>query len=290
MKMISSKICLAMRLFILQFIVANASEETQCLDNDRFIYHNGNRVNIHQSYPSTITNGLNVTTIVDDDNNGRTIQYVQSFVSPTESSAIRGFCTQKNARFKRSPLTDSGATDSDKDSVRTSSSCPLFFAYFYMDRMDELKVKRPDLVDELQLTWDVTVRAADLLGVEPPYIEPFQMIRYEPGEFYREHHDHRAYYDPEGGYPDRSKTMLLFLNDLDETMGGRLEFGRLGLEFPPRDGDAVIWSNVDKDGKVDPEMVHQGMPPGEGGSKMAVNIWVRDTPFTSPQQAAMRQH
>lgn len=159
-----------------------------------------------------------------------------------------------------------------------------------MDRMAELKIKRPDLVDELQLTWNVTLRAADLLGVDPPNIEPFQVLNYDPGEFYKEHHDHRAYYDPEGGYPDRSRTMLLFLNDLPEGMGGRLEFGRLGLQFSPRVGDAVIWSNVDRDGRVDPEMVHQGMPLEEGGNKMAVNIWVRDKAFTSPQQAVKRQH
>ena len=29
-------------------------------------------------------------------------------------------------------------------------------------------------------------------------------------------------------------------------------------------GDAVIWSNVDKNGKADPDMVHQGLPPQEG--------------------------
>lgn len=275
----ASVICI----FIIHLLITQASQD--CLEDERFIYKNGNRVNLHQSYPSTIVHGLNLTTVIDDDTTGRTIHYVRSFVSPTESSAIRGFCTQENGRFRASPLSDSAATD-----IRTSSSCPLFFAYFYMDRMEALKVKRPDLVAELQLTWDITLRAASLLNVDPPNLEPFQLIQYEPGQFYREHHDHRAYYDPEGGYPDRSRTMLLFLNDIPEEMGGRLEFGKLKLEFPPRNGDAVIWSNVDRDGKVDPEMVHQGMPPEEGGTKMAVNIWVRDKPFTSPQQAATRQN
>jgi prolyl 4-hydroxylase len=56
------------------------------------------------------------------------------------------------------------------------------------------------------------------------------------------------------------------------------------MEFCPRMGDAIVWSNVDKNGKADPDMIHQGLPPEEG-VKMAVNIWLRDEPFTSPQQA-----
>ena len=37
-------------------------------------------------------------------------------------------------------------------------------------------------------------------------------------------------------------------------------------------------------------MVHEAMPLPEGAEKMAVNVWVRDQPFTSPQQAMQRQH
>ena len=64
---------------------------------------------------------------------------------------------------------------------------------------------------------------------------------------------------------------------------------RLELEFSPRRGDAVAWSNVDKAGSVDPDMVHEAMPLPDGSTKMAVNIWVRDDPFTSPKQASQRQ-
>ena len=67
------------------------------------------------------------------------------------------------------------------------------------------------------------------------YLEPFQLLRYLPGEFYAQHHDHAGYYDPEGGYPDRPKTMLLFLNDVEK--GGCLHFGVLDYTFCPRQGD-----------------------------------------------------
>ena len=107
-----------------------------------------------------------------------------------------------------------------------------------------------------------------------------------PGEYYKQHHDHAGYYEQDT-VKDRPITMLVFLNDVES--GGTLKFKRLELEFSPRRGDAVAWSNVDKAGSVDPDMVHEAMPLPNGSTKMAVNIWVRDDPFTSPKQASQRQ-
>jgi hypothetical protein len=76
-----------------------------------------------------------------------------------------------------------------------------------------VRSKKPDVAAELELTWAATTRAAEVLGVDVAYLEPFQLLRYQPGEFYKAHHDHAGYYDP-NGYPDRPKTMLLFLNDV----------------------------------------------------------------------------
>ena len=49
--------------------------------------------------------------------------------------------------------------------------------------------------------------------------------------------------------------MLLFLNDVPE--GGQLKFEKLGnLQFSPRAGDAVAWSNVNQeDGTVDVSVI-----------------------------------
>jgi len=130
------------------------------------------------------------------------------------------------------------------------------------------------------------VFCTQVLNVEPANLEPFQLLRYQPGEYYKTHHDHAGYYsETDTKIKDRPQTMLLFLNDV--ARGGHLRFDKLGLEIPPRMGDAVVWSNVDlATGKADPDMIHQGLPP-DVGAKMAVNIWVRDEPFTSPRQAAM---
>jgi|MDSY01.2.fsa_nt_gb hypothetical protein len=236
------------------------------------------------SFPTVVERGLNVS-VVDAD---KQLFYIHAFLSAAEAEAMSSFCAEPG-RFQRSPQTGVADASGAENLARTSSSCPLLFAIFYMPRFADVQAKNPALAKELELTWNVTVRAAGLLGVDPANLEPFQLLRYSPGEYYKQHHDHRAYYEPgPAGYPDRPVTLLLFLNDVP--VGGQLKFDRLGLEFSPRRGDAVAWSNVRQDtGKADPDMVHEAMPLPEGATKMAVNVWVRDEPFTSPQQAMQRQ-
>lgn len=250
---------------------------------------NGKRVEI-SSFPSSIVRGYNVTTVSAE----KKLHYVHSFLSSREATAMSSFCDEisgsQPSRFQRSPQTGVGDAQGPGNAARTSLSCPLFFSYFYMPRINQLRAKSESMADELQLTWDVTLRASDLLGYHPSHFEPFQLLRYGPGEYYKRHHDHRGYYDTTGGYPDRPVTLLLFLNDVTEDAGGGLAFDQLGLTFQPKEGDAIAWSNVDTDGLADPDMVHEAMPLAEGGHKMAVNVWVRDKAFTDPSQAAMRQH
>jgi len=185
----------------------------------------------------------------------------------------------------------------EEQGARTSSSCPLLFPLFYLALRARIQTEKPELMRELDLSWAITQRAATLLEVEPSQVEPIQVLRYEPGEFYRVHHDHHGYYDgngndgdggsggQKGGGEDRPLTMLLFLSDV-EGGGGELRFPKLGFDFLPKQGDAVLWSNVHRDtGEADPDMVHEGRPPA-AGQKFAANIWVRSEPITSPQQLA----
>jgi len=245
------------------------------------IIQNGSEVSL-SSFPSRIEEGHTISVL--DEN--KYLYYVHSFLSQDEANTMGTFCGDSN-RFQRSPQTGVEDLNGNENQARTSSSCPLLFAYFYIPKLDDVKSKAPKLAEELILTWDITQRAARLVGVDEAHFEPFQLLKYSPGEFYKEHHDHRGYYDPVTGYPDRPITILLFLNDVSE--GGELKFEKLGLEFKPRIGDAVIWSNVDSDGLADPDMVHEAKPPKKG-MKMGVNVWIREKPFTDMRQASMRQH
>ena len=265
---------------------------------------------------------IRITTI--DEQKG--LYYVEDFLTPMECHSMIGFGTPDRftrSPVVEQSLDDIPDTDGDSvssvkmGSIRTSSTCPLLFSRIYMPLMEKVKAQMPHLVEELILTNDVTHRAADLLflsayaGVEGgstestdspltvedavSRIEPLQLIHYRPGEFYQAHHDHKAYYMDDGdtqkdaserGYPDRERTMLVFLNTVEH--GGHLKFDSLhnGLQFVPHRGDAVIWSNVDTTGVVDHDMIHQGMPPDvvdeskpSQNDKYALNIWIRNEPI-----------
>ena len=70
-------------------------------------------------------------------------------------------------------------------------------------------------------------------------------------------------------------TCLAYL--AEPTRGGRTYFPKLRVGFEPRVGDAVIWWNVDEDGKEDFKTLHAGEPV-EAGAKWALNLWLREKP------------
>ena len=128
------------------------------------------------SFPTIVERGLNVSVVKED----KQLFYVHSFLSGEEADAMRHFCAEPG-RFQRSPQTGVADANGQANLARTSSSCPLLFAIFYMKRFAEVQAKNPALAKELELTWNVTQRAADLLGVDPAKLEPFQLLRYAPG-------------------------------------------------------------------------------------------------------------
>mmetsp|Transcript_24376 Transcript_24376/g.54970 ORF Transcript_24376/g.54970 Transcript_24376/m.54970 type:complete len:292 (+) Transcript_24376:154-1029(+) len=268
---------------------SSSTEEATCV-TPRNIIKDGAEVGLSK-WPSSIEHGFNVTTI----DSSKQIFYVQSFMSPDEAKIFGALCEAEGneGRFVRSPQRkrDEAGQQTilgvEEQGARTSASCPLLFSLFYLPLKEKIATSSPHLLRELEMTWDVTERAAKLLDVLPSQVEPIQLIRYEPGQFYKVHHDHSGYYEgnnqtgPKG--EDRPITMLLFLSEVES--GGNLRFPKLGLEFIPRIGDAVAWSNVDAENLADPDMVHEGMPP-KSGSKLAANIWVRTEPFDSPKLGA----
>ena len=135
------------------------------------------------------------------------------------------------------------------------------------------------LAREVDVSWDIAMRASNFLQVDPNLVEALQVVRYTtPDAEYKLHHDHGGFYGKETEH--RPWTMLIFLNDVDS--GGYTSFPELGIEVVPRAGDALIWSNTKEDGTVDPDMVHMGKPPnGEGIEKYAVNVWFGESTIQS---------
>lgn len=123
-------------------------------------------------------------------------------------------------------------------------------------------------------------RAAYLAGLSPSHAEAVQIVRYRPGEEYREHCD---WFDPEGAQfaakvaqgGQRLVSVFCYLQEC--TRGGETAFSRLGLRFAPRRGDAVVWFNLDGTGREDKRTLHQGCAVLEG-EKWGMNVWLRQKP------------
>lgn len=179
------------------------------------------------------------------------------------------------SKFQRSYV-DAHATDAAYDtSHRTSTFLPF-------DKQQDAKVA------------GIEQKAAELLGCwsSTETVEPLQLVRYLPGQFFSAHHD-LGDYDEETGQvtlPPRSLfckrrvvTLFCYLNAVES--GGSTHFpatscrsgegigeGR-GLRVQPCAGRAVLFSNILKTGQPDPRTIHSGEVV-TAGTKFGLNVWI----------------
>lgn len=106
--------------------------------------------------------------------------------------------------------------------------------------------------------------------------------KYNPGQFFNDHHD---YFQPDevarggSGVPDtgqRNWTFMINLNTVDE--GGETDFAKLNVKVKPKRGQAVIWKNINNDGSGNPFTLHAGRPP-VSGDKYIITKWFRTGPM-----------
>lgn len=129
-------------------------------------------------------------------------------------------------------------------------------------------------------------KAASFCGTTIERVEPLQVVKYNPGQFFGAHHDTGVLFD-DGSVefpknpPRRVCTFFVYLNDVPLDSGGSTRFPLLKdsdgkvLEVQPVKGSAVLWSNITKEGDVDPLTVHEGVAITRG-KKYGMNIWVTD--------------
>lgn len=224
------------------------------------------------------------------------LRYVRDLLSPQTAAALIESC-DKRSGWTTSPQSVGGAAK--VAATRTSRSCPLIWPQLYLPLLDDPaykdRIAASGLTDEIDLTWRLTQRVAQLLDVGEEFVEPFQLVRYQPGEFYKEHHDHGSYYGVDT--EQRPLTLLVFLSDLPSkndgddsananangngNSGGYTKFRALGddkdgVAVVPRLGDGVLWKNEDADGNLLLDAIHEAIPPEdqEGIIKYAMNVWI----------------
>ena len=160
-------------------------------------------------------------------------------------------------------LAPSGLLGTQRENYRTSSGAWL----------------RPDDAGSAQEKLRQLV--IDITGLPRENQENIQVLRYEPGQEYRQHHDFwhpgTDYYDDQmarGG--QRAWSVLVYLNDVPA--GGGTRFPALGIDVLPQTGKLLAWQNT-VDGELNYDSMHAGLPVIEGIKWVAVT-WVREQPFT----------
>lgn len=114
---------------------------------------------------------------------------------------------------------------------------------------------------------------AAIAELPPAHAEPLGVLRYGPGQEYRPHYD---YYTDDRHEGQRTTTVFVYLNDVEE--GGGTEFPRLGVRVEPKRGKAVKFFNCDAAGQPDPQTLHAGLPVIRG-EKWLATLWFWDRPF-----------
>jgi len=121
----------------------------------------------------------------------------------------------------------------------------------------------------------IRTRIARTVSTALPSLEISQVLRYRVGEEFRLHCD---FLNPEAKADEiaregqRAMTALIYLNDdFDE---GETSFPELGLKLRVAKGDALIFANVDRNGRPDLRTKHAGLPPTRG-EKWVFSQWIR---------------
>ena len=136
------------------------------------------------------------------------------------------------------------------------------------------------LVDTDMVQLMVRERVSAATGLPVDGMQGPQILHYAVGETFTPHHD---YFDVEREGParelayrgQRAATCLVYLNE--DLEGGETDFPELGLRHRGGRGDALVFFNVDEQGRPDPRTLHAGLPP-TSGEKWALSQWCHDRP------------
>lgn len=124
-------------------------------------------------------------------------------------------------------------------------------------------------------------RGASLTGVPVEFHEPPNVISYEPGQEFSLHTD---FVDPRAPefqaelqqLGQRTATIVTYLNEDFE--GAETWFPDAQVKYRGKTGEAIVFSNVLRDGSPDFNTRHAGLPPTRG-RKWVLSQWMRTKPF-----------
>jgi prolyl 4-hydroxylase len=128
-------------------------------------------------------------------------------------------------------------------------------------------------VDENPAIHALNRRLASASGTDVRAGEPLQVLRYAPGQRYREHSDALSGVAPS---QQRVLTFLVYLNE--EYEGGETAFPAADLKVRGSVGDGLLFHNASSEGTPDPRAIHAGLPVTTG-AKLIASRWIRAAPL-----------
>jgi len=111
-------------------------------------------------------------------------------------------------------------------------------------------------------------RLAAATGTSAEHGEAMQILRYRPGQQYRNHFDF-----VQSSENQRQQTALVYLNY--DYKGGETCFVKTGLKVKGRKGDGLVFRSALPDRTVDPLSEHAGLPV-TSGTKLLASRWIRE--------------
>ncbi|CAJ1958848.1 unnamed protein product [Cylindrotheca closterium] len=126
----------------------------------------------------------------------------------------------------------------------------------------------------------VIERLSNLTGIDEMNSEYLQLLEYEPGQYYHNHHDYLAN-ELKRQQGVRILTVYLYLNNVEE--GGGTEFDQLGITVMPKKGMALLWPSVlnENTAAKDERTTHAALPVIKG-MKYGANAWFHLRDFKTP--------
>jgi prolyl 4-hydroxylase len=133
-------------------------------------------------------------------------------------------------------------------------------------------------------------RFSEVMNLPLAHGEGFQVLHYPVGTGSTEHLDYLIPSNPSNlasiaRSGQRVSTLVAYLNDVEG--GGETVFPRIGWSVPPQRGHGVYFEYCNSLGQVDPLSLHAGSPVTRG-EKWVLTKWMRQRPFVSAGQAALR--
>ena len=162
------------------------------------------------------------------------------------------------SKLRPSTIATSGIYD---HSFRTSSTCDL-------GNLEDLFMQ------------DIDRRLCDFIGIDSSFGEIVQGQHYLENQEFKAHTDYfegNQLLEHDGGRGQRTYTFMIYLNDVIE--GGETEFPKLNKKFIPKKGTALIWNNLNEDGSLNSNTIHQAHPVLKG-EKTVITKWFRQASLT----------